>query len=294
MTVRMSVGLPLFNSAKIAWLALEGLVRQVTPPVVWEILIAEEINGDHVGHEEIKALRPRLRAAGCLRIAYLPLNDWIPLSRKWAVMGRAASPTSEVFLLHGGDDYSHPTRLQETWDVFAGNDGVDWFHYPKGHFYDIASGTVGLFDSTTDPSYEENKRPRLNMALRTKFMRKLPDETQARGVDAWLAHHVGRQCPDETLRIATASGGDWSRSLFTDGVNTCSGHRADMINQEIAPFSKPATPLADIVPPDVAARLESMRGPTLVRTARRDVDNATGLASACGVAAGLRGLVWGT
>ena len=101
----ISVGLPIFNGKDIAWLALEGLCRQQCNNP-WELIICEEQNLNMVGIEQIKLVyKDRLRVAGCVRVTYIPIKNWIFLSRKWKIICSFIDDRSKYFLPWGADNF---------------------------------------------------------------------------------------------------------------------------------------------------------------------------------------------
>jgi hypothetical protein len=76
----------MFRSKYIGWLPLESLCRQEDVDFEWELIIAEEENDESFGFENIKNYTDRLKASGCIKIEYLGLKKWIPLSRKYKLL----------------------------------------------------------------------------------------------------------------------------------------------------------------------------------------------------------------
>ena len=292
---KMTVGLPLYRGADIAWLALDGLCRQARPDVPWELIVSEEVDAEPLGVDELAEWAPHLQRVGCSRVAYDPVDAWIPLSLKWRRIGATAHLESTIFLLQGGDDAPDPERLVQAHRAFSEVPELDWLHYPRGYFYDIGVGTLGVFDQSNDPAYAKNGvRTLLSMATRTEWMRRLPDETVRQGVDGWILHSIQRLKGDAPLALACASPDLGQSALYTDGANTLSQHRAGMILGSQGPFHPVVNlTLEDIVPVNVAVELRDMRMQALLRSSARDARSAIGTAAACSLTAGLRQLVWG-
>ena len=80
---KFTVALPIFNSKKIAWVAFESLARQVDVNFSWELVIAEESGVNKIGDTLCEEYREKLIKAGCSRIVFLELEEWMPLYQKW-------------------------------------------------------------------------------------------------------------------------------------------------------------------------------------------------------------------
>ena len=83
--IKLSVALPVFNSKRIAWLAMEGLCRQENINFEWELVIAEEQGPEKFGSKAFLSYEGRLREVGCVRVRYIKLIKWIPLKQKGVI-----------------------------------------------------------------------------------------------------------------------------------------------------------------------------------------------------------------
>jgi len=266
----LTVGLPCYRVEQIAWLALEGLCRQQDAPP-WELIILEEDEPEAFGARRLAEYLPGLYAAGCVRIEYGALPEHMPLARKWLTIAHAATQASELLLLQGADDYPGPRRLADTWGTWEAREDPDtnWLQWPLGLFADLTCGCSDLrrYDLHTEGYGFKTGGARvagLGMAARLDVVRQIPGEEVLpgrdhrrrlrRGVDGWLIRCVAKTAGG-LLRLAEIPTVDWTRGLYTDGFNSLSLTRTGMSG----PFSPVDTTLRDVVPDDVASRLESLQ-----------------------------------
>ena len=102
--------MPMYNAKAIGWLALEGLCRQECP-YPWELMIMQETEGG-MPEEEIMAYSDRPKKAGCIETHLMMLDQWMPLTQKWAIMGKLADAKSLTFVMQAADCYSDKNRLK--------------------------------------------------------------------------------------------------------------------------------------------------------------------------------------
>jgi hypothetical protein len=247
-TIELTVALPLYNSREITWLAMESLVRQENIDFKWELLVAEEVASNPFGKEAIYSYEKKLREVGCIRIQYIPIETWIPLSTKWRMLGRFMSITSKVFVLQAADCYSFPRRLYETYWL-ALMENADWINSPNGLFYDINLDKTILYDQSTI-EYPTG----LNMALRASFARKLPYGEVARGVDSWL-YRSCEALKDKELKVCWNGKESWKKGLDTNGLNNISMTRSYHFESPKPPFIETDMKVEDSIPKDIMERL---------------------------------------
>jgi hypothetical protein len=241
--IKLTVGLPLWRSRDIAWLALEGLCRQKEADFEWELLIIEENYKEEettlggmmqsspyaLGKGEIMKYADRLSAAGCARIEYVgvpkPKNYFrsnrkggMHLSNKWTNMAKSSSCSSLCFLLQAGDDYSQPYRLRETYDLFL-KENCDWLQSPKGIFYNLETKEALLYDVSRTTSTG------LDMAVRTELLRKVPDLNISRTVDSKLRKNIASVKAQSGLRMSINASKHWKEGLWTHGSHNISHGR---------------------------------------------------------------------
>lgn len=252
----LTVGLPLYRARAIVWLALESLCRQEGAGE-WELLLCEESHGEAVGWDGVSPYVERLRAAGCVRVEFVPLvGGWIPLSLKWHLIGQVMSLHSAGLILQAADCYSHPRRLAVTRRALGG--GATWVQQPRGLFYHAHTGEAALFDLDHPDGYSHPTA--LSMAICGAAAREIPVMAIRRGVDSALYRWCERR---EGFAVATVEEG-WREGLDTHGQGRISTGRDGLMRERIAPFREPEGPQADdplcYLPGDIAERLRAMRG----------------------------------
>lgn len=248
----LTVGLPLFRSKNIAWLAMESLCSQVGIDFDWELLIVEENGSSAFGRNRIKKYIPSLREVGCNRIEYYGIETWKPLGKKWKHMSEKSGNTLG-FLLQAADCYSQPHRLKETHDLFAQDPNVDWVQSKKGYFYNIENENVVTFDHDlyTHPCS-------LNMAIRTDLMKLLPHNDRKSSVDSWIYQTLS-DCKKEEMNISFNESDNWKLGVDTQGLNIISRDRANMIDKIVPPFVKTEAKIEDIVPTKICKLLKNSK-----------------------------------
>jgi len=178
----ISVGLPVFNSRKIVWLAMEGLCNQKKPPA-WELVICEEVHKYQTGVAFFNGYVKKLQKAGCVRVLYIELPKWVPLPKKWRCIGRYIDPASKVFLLHAADCYSFSTRLADSYKKVA-VEGYDWFD-TLGYFYSFKTKKLYI--------YHKEHMTNLNMSFKSEFARNIPASSKRKSVDGFLYRYMANR-----------------------------------------------------------------------------------------------------
>ena len=143
--------LPLFRAKNIAWLPLEGLVRQKGVDFLWELIVAEEVENTHepFGFKSIKKYSNLLHDVKCARITYLGLNEWIPLGKKLSMMIRECDDNSLVLARQAADMYPPPTRLVRQYKIFKERPDIHWVMQPKTIMYRIEDERTALIVTQT-------------------------------------------------------------------------------------------------------------------------------------------------
>lgn len=252
MSVKLTVALPLYKAEKIAWLALESLCNQEQVNFDWELIICEEAGTDHAafGEMAIATYNEKLKAAGCVRIKYIALEKWTPLPQKWALISKAASSTSNAFVLQAGDCYSEPLRVRRTADLIE--EGADWVHSVKGVFLNLAANKRALYNHPAEYPTA------LNMAIRLDLVRNLPKSTKRKGIDRWLFNEA-TTCKGEKLRVVANNSPKWNKGIDTHGYNNISGKRGDKIALLRPPFYRctgKSLLIKNMLPGNVVTRLK--------------------------------------
>lgn len=259
--VKLTAAVPMYRSADIAWLAMEGLCNQVGVDFEWELVICEEVSQggkpipEHqvFGERGIALYRDRLREQGCVRIKYLPLEDWIPLSDKWVKMAKESD--SELFLLVATDNYSPDTRLKVTAEELIGN--RDWFQWSSGPFYDIPTESIRMFR-------RPNSHPcALFMATRTKYVQRLKSDHRRKGIDGWMNEQIRRKIKRMNIReLMHMEGVNQYGGMHTNGRNKISTGRRSFMKPDgepRPPFFPTKTNLQDCLPDAIVNRLIEMK-----------------------------------
>jgi len=253
--IQLSVLLPMYNSAMIGWLALEGFARQIgTTEFAWEIVIAEEQNGQEFGQHRVDEYIERLGKAGCVRVRYIPLVKWIPLAKKWSLLARHASRDSKVALFHGADNYPHPTYVSEAHQAIA-QEGNHWFCYMRVPFYVVHTGEIFLADYYTRKKRALAKSG-LGFSCSMPLLRALPPSDKARGVDGHIYSSIRAMKREERFRRKELEGDSWKYGFCTHGFGNISQRRYEVLRER---YTQHPEFLLNW-PKDVVARLMALSG----------------------------------
>lgn len=222
-TIKLTVGIPMFNSKHIAWLPLESLCNQKNVDFDWEVVIIEEQNNMMFGEENVRNYTDRLKDVGCKKIIYKPIFNWIPLARKWRDLGWMASSTSQYFLIQDSDDYSQPFRLKETHDRFISSD-ADWLASLKGIFYVIKTGEIIIWDKREVYSG-------LSKATKTDYVRRLSISDKEKDINGWMMRTISDMKKDIFI-FGTIEENTWDSGFFTHGLNNISLTRYQTLKEK--------------------------------------------------------------
>lgn len=240
--VQGTVGLPIFNSKRIAWLCLESLCHQHKPTEGFELIVFEESQPNQLGEAYIRSYEERLAAVGCEKITYLTSKIKVSLPYKWQQIGKAADNLSKYYCLCAADNYYHPWMLQDSERAIR---SCDWFITTRGYFYDFGLKTLVRYTSGANVG--------LQMTAATKLTRNMPSSTLPRGIDGWFFKNL---CTSKILKCQTDH---WEHTLCTNGLNNISKGRHRFFSPVRKPFYTTDKKLEMIVPDDIADRLKQIK-----------------------------------
>jgi len=254
--IEITVGLPMYRSRYIGWLALESLCRQKDVNFDWELLIMEE-KDDALGLDVIRQYIPRLKENRCVRLEYYSLEEWVPLSYKWKELADKSSDSSG-FLLQAADCYSQPHRLRETYDLFKRDQDPDWVQSKKGFFYDIGSDSTVVFnhDLCMVSTLQGHKSHpcSLNMAVKTSLLKKIEHHAVKKSVDSFLFRRLS-ELKGSPLEVGWNLSENWRYGVDTHGLNNISLQRGASIKQAVPPFEATNEEMSNVLPEDIWEKL---------------------------------------
>jgi len=223
--IEMTVAVPMFRAKYCGWIAIESLVRQTHVNFDWELIVAEEINDESFTKDRLMKYKKRLEAIGCVRILYIPLRYWEPLSDKFSLMCHSSFKKSRIFATNSADLYSSPRRLKTQYDLFMGNDNIDSCSSGRSIVYDIRSERIYLNDSSRRLIKEPNQRivDGTMRCVRMDLMRRLPKKANLRkSIDSWIyreskkyVESIGKKF-NHHLDLTT---NNWKYALNVHGLN---------------------------------------------------------------------------
>ena len=231
--IEVTVALPTWENKDIIWLQLESLCKQETQ-YKWELIVCEEQTPNMAGEEMILSYSDRLRKVGCVRVSYIPLEEHVPLSKKWWIIAHAS--LGSTYLLTASDNYSPKNRIEFTHNKIKG--GNNWVDVGVGLFLHLFSFNTGTFKN-------ELFETGLFMGTKTSYIKRLKGPWPKKGIDAWIRGQMNifpRYRHNKPLL-----------GLHTDGANKISKHRKlhywDKNNESPygLRFNPPVQKLSDII-----------------------------------------------
>jgi hypothetical protein len=242
--IKLTVGLPVWNSKKIAWLALESLCNQKNINFDWELIIMEE-KKDCFGQDEVSKFITRLKKVGCVSIKYVPLDYKITLPQKWLGLAELAAETSTTFVFCSADDYNEPSKLKTAYE--AVKLGYDWVQYQYCLFFDITTKRHVYFDA------KSIKRECGNiLACKLELIKKIPESYKNKGIDNWIFNTIR---PEFIYNDPTDN---WKQGFATDGYNNISVERKLQYSKPQLPFLNTDLDIKSIVTKEVYDKLTSL------------------------------------
>jgi len=239
--IKLTVALPMYMSKHSVFLALESLALQKDIDFLWELIILEEKIDPYAGLDFFNQYWERLQEVNCVKLVYNSLEQWIPLSKKWLILSKLCSDTSQTMLLQASDCYNQPYRLKETLELFEEHK-ADWVNNFKGAFYDIGTTQIVLYKSNTNPG--------LSMAINPNVIKNIQARNYPkRYIDRWLMNNG--KAMKRNFRIVNNNSENWIYSVDTNGLNKISTGRQSMMKRLAPPFYKYNKKIEDILPPHV-------------------------------------------
>lgn len=241
--ISLTVGLPMYRSKKIAWLAMESLVNQKNIDFEWELIIAEE-KCDLFGEDNIRKYEELLKKVGCVSIKYIPLEDRISLSVKWRLLALSSDSNSRCFVIQSSDDYSSPNRLKNS--LIMMDNGIDWIRNKKMIFYNFNDKSLYLLDLPNDVTTGGE------MAVRTSIIRNIPYFKKYKHVDSWLFNSCKKI--NNKLKTDIGIGDGWRYSLHSYGMNNISKRDFKKKYKKMTKYV-----LSDIVPGNISLAIKNLK-----------------------------------
>jgi len=249
MSIEISVGLPMFRSKYIGWLALEGLTRQEDIDFEWEVVIAEETELNAMGYDEIMPYKERLYDAGCINITYIPLDEWIPLARKWTIIIDKCDKNSKIFTLLGADMYPPKRRIRNIYNAFQGD--INFYGNSYDVMYDIKTENVAIYKQPPKGS---------GMTLLLKYARKIKPADIGATVDAWVYNNY-KSVLDCDLKIFIDNTDAWKYGFNTNGLNNISNtlSRSNSVIGFKGSYDKPDFDIKENIPLEILTKLKNCK-----------------------------------
>ena len=233
----ITIGMPVWNSREVTWLAVESFCRQETS-APWELIVYEEKHKEACGPDFFRTYIERLRKAGCVQANYITNKTKVPLSEKWFMLGRAADKSSQMFCVCDADNYYQKYMIEDAYVAYI--EGYDFLTDKEGYAYDFNTQLLVKYS-------KPDGRTGFQMCYATDLMRKLPKAKVHKLLNTWVYNH----CKPKNVKVAT----EHLTNMITNGFNNITGARGRMMSRFEHPFYKTDKKLEDIVPDDVARQM---------------------------------------
>lgn len=250
-SVELTVGLPMYRAKDIGWLAFESLIRQQLIDFEWELIIAEEFYTESMGEEAIMSYEDKLKSVGCQKIIYLGINEWIPLTQKWKMIGLNVADTSKALVLQYADQYSAPYRLASVKKLIES--GVDWVQSKTLVMYELRTNKMATMSRDDYLFYHPCGA---GMAVKASLAKKLPNSNIKKNSEFWFYHAV-QDIKGSALEVAYDEI-NWSKTLSVFGLSNITNWE-DKIKKMELPLRSTNITLDEILEVGLKERLLSLR-----------------------------------
>jgi len=234
----ITIGLPVWNSRDIVWLAMESFCRQESD-LPWELIIYEEKHRQACGPDYFRSYTKRLNEAGCVNFSYMTNNKKKALSVKWAALGRQAHKKSKMFCVCDADNYYQKYMIRDAYKAYI--EGYDFITDKQGYAYDFINKILVKYD-------KPEGRTGFQMCYATNLMRSLPNIRKDKMLNSWIFD----SCKPKRIKVTN----EHAINLITNGFNNITSERGKMMKNFEYPFYETNKKLEDIVPTDIAKRLK--------------------------------------
>jgi len=214
MAIELTLGMPFYRAKYIGWLPFEGLIRQRDVDFEWEIIVMEEVNNDEVfGCSRVMEYKERLEDAGCVKITYQPVNQWIPLGKKHCMLVEFIDKESRIYGMKAADMYPPPLRLKRHYEAFKNKIVC---HLPrKGIFYSLYDNLAYVRDSTHSHREDDVN----GIGWDAKSARKLKNCNKITAIDMWMYNTI---LGKDKNGIKYDDSDSWEYALNVRGFNNLS------------------------------------------------------------------------
>lgn len=246
--IELSVVIPYYRAGDIGFIPLESLIRQQNINFFWELIIIEEQFNNPFTFDKLKAYLPKLKRAGCAKVTYYALYEWIPLASKWWFLFQNIDPKSKVVCCNAADIYMSKHRLKRQYDILTS--GEFNYHKISGNLvYDIEQMKhVKLM-------LEPDRTDTCCQALTARLAKTLPFGSRSSRVDGWRYSHF----KGAGLKVFFDTSDTWQDTVNINGLNNISTTRQKRIVDIAPPFQSCCDDLSHHIPLEVASMLIACR-----------------------------------
>jgi len=224
LTPKISVIMPLNDSAHIIQVGLYSLASQVNAPP-WELIVMDNEIG-HLHEGFFDQHMASLEDAGCVRLSINIVPTGTSFCRKFGLSARLVAESSRVVVFQCDDDYIGDNLFRQIYEEHIGF-GFGTTYDRWGHFVNIETGQAMLFDQR-----EYGKPYGLMQRFRADLFRNLPLE-DGKWPDAWLWEKMGNK---DTGPLIFEN--DPNSSVYLNHGRNVSKGRAKFYDNPVPPYSR--------------------------------------------------------
>lgn len=224
----MTVGMCVFNSKDIIYLALESLKNQEKIDFYWELIIVEEYN------ESLDLIKEYVnKLPNCIRIIYISLDKKICIGNKIEIISKYISNTSKIYVIQDADDYSPKYRLYTHFQHFKSKKCyISTQKY--GIFINLKTGQKMIYDKY---SIVKKKNIFINNAIKIEDLLSIINLNILKNLKKNLFTNIYKYLhkyknikPDNIFLDTTLYKNNWKTGFFTDGYNNITTLRSSIYN----------------------------------------------------------------
>ncbi len=248
--VVLSVIMPYFRAGYIGWIPFEAMIRQRNINFKWEIIIIEENFENPFGLKRINQYAKKLKEVGCVKIKYISLKEWLPLSAKWYFLISECSETSIMASMNSADVYFSKHRLAKQYKELSKSD-KNWHKIRGNVIYDI-----GLDSHVKISSMNPDRTDTCCATAKLSLLRRMPLACIKINVDGWRYNTLMQA----GIKIHLDSSGIIDAGTVNiNGLNNLSVKRASRIKELKPPLQKCCGDLGSHIPAEVLTKLKKSK-----------------------------------
>lgn len=248
--IRLSVVMPFYRAGFIGWVPFESLIRQKHVDFPWELIVIEESFDNPMGYTRMEQYWHDLKKVNCVRLRYISLNRWMPLSAKWYYLVQQCDKQSKVVCFNSSDIYMSPGRLATQHRILTGSNSYNWHKLSGNVVYDISSDK-----HVRVVSMHKNRPDTCCRAATPELLRNLPLFSSRSGVDGKMYEALR----PHGIRLYYDESGLTETTVNITGLNNISLNRGRRVENVAHPYRTCCRHLERHLPQEIVTRLRQCR-----------------------------------